>query len=91
MEFQWETPEEIDMELAKRVRTIRKRKKISQEELSKKSGVSYGSVKRFESSGKISLLALTKIAMTLGCTDEIKALFSAVPYKDIQEVINEAK
>ena len=42
MGLQWETAEEIDQELAYRVRNIRKRRKISQEELSRKSGVSYG-------------------------------------------------
>ncbi len=57
-EYIWETPEEIDKELAIRVRMIRKRKKISQEQLSEKSGVSYGSIKRFESTGQISLLYL---------------------------------
>ncbi len=39
------------------------------------SGVSFGSVKRFEATGKISLLSLTKIAIALECTDEIKNMF----------------
>ena len=38
----WETAEELDMKLAQRVRNIRRRRKISQEELSRMSGVSYG-------------------------------------------------
>lgn len=87
--FQWETAEEIDKNLADRIRLLRKRKKISQEELSRKSGVSHGSVKRFESTGMISLISLTKIAIALGCVDEIRVLFSAVPYKNIEEVLNE--
>lgn len=85
----WETAEEMDKKLALRVRRIRKRKSISQEELSIISGVSFGSIKRFETSGKISLLSLTKIAIALECSDEIRQLFSEVPYKSIQEVINE--
>lgn len=85
----WETAEEMDKKLALRVRRIRKRKSISQEELSIISGVSFGSIKRFEISGKISLLSLTKIAIALECSDEIRQLFSEVPYKSIQEVINE--
>lgn len=87
--FQWETAEEIDKKLAERVRMLRKRRKISQEELSRKSGVSYGSIKRFESSGMISLLSLTKIATALGCTDEIRGLFSEIPYNSIEEILNE--
>jgi transcriptional regulator with XRE-family HTH domain len=91
MSFQWETAEEINKELANRVRNIRKRRKISQEELSQKSGVSYGSIKRFESTGMISLLSLTRIAMALGCTEEIKKIFTEIPYNSIEEVINENK
>lgn len=79
----------MDKKLAQRVRDIRKRRAISQEELSRTSGVSYGSIKRFETSGKISLLSLTKIAIALDCSDEIRELFSDIPYKSIEEVINE--
>lgn len=79
----------MDEKLAQRVRRIRKRRSISQEELSRRSGVSYGSIKRFETSGKISLLSLTKIAIALDCADEIRQLFSEIPYKSIEEVINE--
>ena len=38
----WETAEEMNLNLARRVRRIRKRRKISQERLSEMSGVSYG-------------------------------------------------
>ena len=89
--LQWETPEEINHNLAKRVKSLRKRKKISQKELSSRTGVSYGSIKRFECSGNISLLSLTKIAIELNCSDEIKNLFTQVAYRNIQEVINENK
>ena len=89
--FIWETAEELDLKLAQRVRNIRKRRSISQEKLASMSGVSYGSVKRFESTGQISLLSLTKIAMALDLADELRNIFSQVPYRDIQEVINETR
>lgn len=89
--FIWETAEELDLKLAQRVRNIRKRRSISQEKLASMSGVSYGSVKRFESTGQISLLSLTKIAMALDIADELRRIFSQVPYRDIQEVINETR
>ena len=88
-ELVWETVEEIDMKVAKRLCNIRKRKKITQENLSIKSGVSFGSIKRFETTGKISFLSLTKIAKALGCLNEISELFMSVPYEDISEVIAE--
>ena len=89
--FIWETAEELDLKLAQRVRNIRKRRSISQETLATMSGVSYGSVKRFESTGQISLLSLTKIAMALDIADELRNIFSQVPYRDIKEVINETR
>ena len=64
-QFIWETPEELDQKLAQRVRKIRKRRSITQEKLASISGVSYGSIKRFETTGQISLLSLTKIAIAL--------------------------
>ena len=87
----WETAEELDQKLARRVRNIRKRRYISQEKLAQMSRVSYGSIKRFEASGQISLISLTKLAMALEIADELRTIFTQVPYKDIQEVINETR
>ena len=81
----WETAEELDKNLALRVRNIRRRRSISQEQLAAMSGVSYGSVKPFETTGQISLLSLTKIAMALDIVDELRTIFTDVPYKSIQE------
>ena len=82
------TPTEINMGIAKRVRALRKRRKISQAKLSELSGVSLGSLKRFESTGEISLLSLTKIAIALDVEDELKSLFANVPFLTIEEVEN---
>lgn len=87
----WETAEELNQKLAERVRNIRRRRSISQQKLADMSGVSYGSVKRFEQTGQISLLSLTRIAMALDIAGELRNLFTEVPYQDIQEVINENK
>lgn len=83
------TPDEINKGIAARVRTVRKRRKISQVKLSEKSGVSLGSVKRFESTGEISLLSLTKIAIALNVEQELKQLFCNVPYLSLEEIENE--
>ena len=81
--LQWETVEELDQKLAYRVKVIRKRRSMS--------NVSYGSIKRFESTGQISLYSLTKIAMALHIEDDLRNLFTQVPYRNLQEVINEQK
>ena len=52
------------------------------------SNVSYGTIKRFELTGQISLLYLTQIANALQCVEEIRTLFLDVPYKNIGEIIN---
>ena len=90
-EYIWETAEELDKKIADRVRLIRKRRSISQEKLAQISGGSFGSVKRFETTGQISLLSLTRIAMALDMADDLRQLFTEVPYRNIQEVINENK
>ena len=58
-----------------RVKLRRKELKLTQKELSKRSGVSYGSIRRFESSGEISLTSLLKIANAINCLEDFKELF----------------
>ena len=89
-DFLKKTPTEIGREIAQRVRAVRRRRKISQEKLSEKSGVSLGSLKRFERTGQISLLSLTKLAVALGMQQELERLFAEVPFLTIEEVINES-
>ena len=89
MSFAWETPEEINLALAKRLSRIRKRRNLSQVQLSEKSNVSYGSIKRFETSGQISLLSLTRLCVALDCVEEIRNLFTQVEYGSIEEVLRE--
>lgn len=75
------------MLIAGRIRMIRRRRKISQKKLSGLSGVSLGSLKRFEQSGEISFLSLIKIAAALGLNTEMEHLFEEVPPLSIEEII----
>ena len=56
--------------MAEKNRTLRKQLKMSQEEMAERSGVSLGSLKRFESMGKISLDSLLKLMHLLGRLNE---------------------
>ncbi|MDE7444425.1 MAG: helix-turn-helix domain-containing protein [Lachnospiraceae bacterium] len=85
--FLQKTPGELQTLIAERVRMIRRRRKISQKKLSELSGVSLGSVKRFEQSGEISFLSLIKIATALGLNNELEHLFEDVPPLSIEEII----
>ena len=87
--FERKTPTEINKIIADRIRSIRRRRKISQKKLSEKSGVSLGSLKRFEQSGEISLLSLTKIAVARELGNEMESLFEEAPALSIEEVIHD--
>ena len=80
---------EIDNDIANRMVKLRKRRKITQKALAAKSGVSLGSIKRFEQSCEISLQSLTKLAIALEVEGELDTLFDSVPFQSIEEVINE--
>ena len=71
----FESSESIMINIAKRIRSIRKSKKISQTDLALTSKVSYGSIKRFELTGEISLNSLIKICIALNIADELNRLF----------------
>jgi transcriptional regulator with XRE-family HTH domain len=82
------TPEEIIKKISKRLRERRRKMKLSQERLSVKSGVSLGSLKRFEATGEISLKSLTKIAIALGIEEELTDIFSKRTVESIEEIID---
>lgn len=73
-----------------RARNRRKSLKFSQVELAQRSGVSFGSIKRFEKTGEISLTSLIKIAIALENEEDFNNLFSRKNYQSLEEVINEA-
>ena len=70
------TLQSVLVSLTNRVKERRKEMKLSQKLLAQKSGVSYASIRRFESTGEISLVSLLKIAQALSCLDDFNFLFS---------------
>lgn len=83
------TPREIELEIAKNARRRRKEAGLTQEELARKSGVSLGSLKRFENKGKISMESLIKIAVALDYQEDFLKLFTQRRYRSIEEIIHE--
>ena len=75
------------LQIAQKVRIRRREAKVSQIELAHRSGVSLGSVKRFEGSGEISLTSLIKIALVLGYENDFDKLFERKNYQSIDEII----
>jgi len=77
------------MALANRVKQTRIRRSITQEELAERSGVSFGSVKRFEQTGEISLKHLILISKVLRCSEQWDELFSLSNYESMEELLKE--
>lgn len=82
-----ETPMEMAMDAAKRFRKVRTSKKVTLKELSERSGVPYSTIRRFESTGEISFVALIKMTSALGEDQEITGLFADTVPQSIEEVI----
>ncbi len=83
-----ETPKDISMKIAGNVRARRRDRKLSMGKLAEISGVSYGSVRRFETTGEIALVSLLKIAVVLGYAEDFNTLFAKPEPGSIEEIIN---
>lgn len=84
-------PYHILKSTAKNVSELRKEKKWTQKDLAVRSGVSYGSIKRFERMGKISFESLLKIAEALNRLDEFESLLIPKGGKRIQKLFESQK
>lgn len=69
-------PSDVLNDIAQKHRYLRKQLKLSQVELSQRSGVSLGSIKRFESTGKIALEALLKLVFVLGRLEDFESVLT---------------
>lgn len=79
-----QTPLEVRKTLAQRHKLLRKKLRLSQVELAERSGVSLGSLKRFENTGKISLESLLKLAHLIGRLKDFDNVFQ--PGLDMEKV-----
>lgn len=70
------SPFDMANEIAQKAQERRLKLNLSQKTLSEKSGVSYGTLKKFEQKGQISLESLLKIALALGEMHRFENLFN---------------
>ena len=70
--------------IARRMTMRRKEHGMTQSDLARKSGVSLGSIRRFEQLHEISLVG---IAFALDCERDFDALFSQPYYRSIDDVV----
>ena len=77
-------PSDVIKETASKHRQLRKQLRLSQAQLAEKSGVSLGSLKQFEQTGKISFASLLKLAHVLGRLSDFEDLF--IPRKNLGDI-----
>jgi len=79
-------------EIATRVKDRRLQLELTQQGLAHRSGVSLGSIKRFEQSGKISFESLVKIAFVLDMHHQFEEFFQPQEvYKSLDDVMKTEK
>ena len=79
-------PSDILKSTAQNIAELRKELNWTQQGLAEKSGVSYGSIKRFERFGKISFESLLKIAESLDRLDEFETLLLPKDNKRLEKL-----
>ncbi len=84
--YSLQTPEQVSIDLAARLRELRLVKGWRQVTLAERSGVSLGSLRRFEESGRVSLRNLLKLSFALGRLDDFDALFQAPSASSMAEL-----
>ena len=80
------TEEKVIENLVNKVRTRRKELKISQKDLAFKSGVSYESIRRFETTSEISLKSLIQIVKVLNLLEDFNKLFVHTQITNLKEI-----
>lgn len=86
--FNMNSPSDIIRGLSERMKRRRIENGLTQRELAARSNVSYGSLRLFEESGKISLESLVKIAFALEAEAEFERLFLSRLPQTIDEVVD---
>ena len=80
-----QTIQSVTEQLVEREKQRRKKMRLSQRDLANKSGVSYASIRRFESIGEISLNSLLKIANALDCLEDFNSIFKMPVVKSLKD------
>lgn len=70
--------QDIARQIAQAARQRRLAENLSRKSLAARSGVPEGTIKRFETTGEIGVMALLKLAQALGNLDDFKGLFASM-------------
>ena len=77
-------PSDVRIEIVQKHKKLRKQQGLSQIELAERSGVSLGSLKRFETKGQVSLESLWKLVFILGRLSDFENVLK--PNEDLNHI-----
>ncbi|MDP4914507.1 MAG: helix-turn-helix domain-containing protein [Saprospiraceae bacterium] len=85
-------PADWMLEMAKRHKMLRTQAGFTQSELARRSGVSLGSLKRFETSGQISIQSLFLLIDVLGRLEDFDTILKPIEnMKEIERLFSDKK
>ncbi len=79
--------EEIALELAVRVKNTRLAQRLTQEGLASRSGVPFGTLKKFERTGQIALVSFIRLVTALGDESALEKLLLEQKFETLDEVL----
>ena len=91
MTFTILSSEDIALELALRVKSTRLADRLTQEGLSNRSGVSFGTLKKFERTGQIALVSFIRLVVALGGEAALENLLLEKKFSNLDEVLDVKK
>jgi len=91
MSFALLPSEDIALELASRVRSRRLAQRLTQEGLASRSGVPFGTLKKFERKGQIALVSFIRLVTALGDEAALENLFLEQKFETLDEVLDVKK
>jgi len=82
------SPKEVMIILSKNIIVLRRQEKMSQKKLSERSGVAHASIRKFESTGIISLESLLKISEALKHLTDFESILLPNDMKRKKDLFN---
>jgi transcriptional regulator with XRE-family HTH domain len=77
------SPATLMAQISVRAKELRLAQNLTQEALASRSGVSLGTLKKFERTGQVSLQSLLRLAIALGASEGFEQLFTAEAHAPI--------
>ncbi len=84
-------PADVAADLAKRLKTRRLSRNLTQEGLARRSGVALGTLKKFERLGAISLVSFIRLVVALGEEAALEKLLADQEFETLEQVLSAPK